>query len=85
MYIHNSAIKLRIINTKLTFSFFQSVLEICALWANVAGCIVTFYKVNRTASYIMTPYLGWLTLATALTYNIYKNNSEISDKPVKDK
>lgn len=28
----------------------------------------------------MIPYLGWLSLATALTYNIYKNNPEISDK-----
>lgn len=28
----------------------------------------------------MIPYLGWLSLATALTYNIYKNNPEKSDK-----
>lgn len=62
----------------------QSLVEICALWTNVAGCIVTFYKVNRIASYIMVPYLGWLSLATALTYNIFKNNPEISDELIKD-
>lgn len=32
----------------------------------------------------MVPYLGWLSLATALTYNIFKNNPEISDKLIKD-
>lgn len=32
----------------------------------------------------MIPYLGWLSLATALTYDIYKNNSDVSDKVIKD-
>jgi len=32
----------------------------------------------------MIPYLGWLSLATALTYNIYKNNPDILNK-IKDK
>ncbi|NP_001155576.1 translocator protein-like [Acyrthosiphon pisum] len=67
----------------LFFEFHQlkwSLVEICVLWTNVAGCIVTFYQINKVASYLMIPYLGWLSLATALTYNIYKNNPEILDK-----
>jgi len=32
----------------------------------------------------MIPYLGWLSLATALTYNIYINNPDISNKVIKD-
>ncbi|KAL5232739.1 hypothetical protein ACI65C_000149 [Semiaphis heraclei] len=69
--------------TPLFFEFHQlkwSLVEICVLWTNVAGCIVTFHKINKVASYLMIPYLGWLSLATALTYNIYKNNPEISAK-----
>lgn len=58
--------------------------EICALWINVMGCVITFFKVNKVASYIMIPYLGWLSLATALTYNIYTHNPESSDKVIKD-
>ncbi|XP_016662656.1 translocator protein [Acyrthosiphon pisum] len=54
--------------------------EICVLWINIASCIVTFYKINKVASYLMIPYLGWVSYATALTYYIYKNNPEISDK-----
>lgn len=36
------------------------------------------------ASYIMIPYLGWLSLATALTYNIYIHNPDSPDKDIKD-
>ncbi|CAI6353329.1 unnamed protein product [Macrosiphum euphorbiae] len=54
--------------------------EICVLWINIAGCIVTFYKINKVASYLMIPYLGWVSFATALSYYVYKNNPEISDK-----
>jgi len=61
-------------------NLFQGLVEICVLWTNVAGCIVTFYKINQVASYLMIPYLGWLSFATALSYYIYKNNPEISDK-----
>lgn len=62
----------------------QSLIEICVLGINAAGCTVAFYKINKIASYLMIPYLGWLSLATALTYNIYKNNPEISDQTKKD-
>ncbi|VVC28761.1 TspO/MBR-related protein [Cinara cedri] len=63
----------------LFFEFHQlkwSFIEICGLWLNVFGCIVAFYEINKIASFIMIPYLGWLTLATSLTYYIYKNNPE---------
>lgn len=62
------------------FFFPQSLIEISILWVNVAGCITGFHGINKLASYIMIPYLGWLSLATALTYSIYKNNPEIKDE-----
>ncbi|GAV06154.1 hypothetical protein RvY_16182 [Ramazzottius varieornatus] len=48
--------------------------EICALWVAIASCIIIFYPLNKVASYLMMPYLAWVTLATALNYRIAKDN-----------
>ena len=48
--------------------------EICLLWLNIAGCVYTFFPINRTAAGLMLPYLGWITLATALNYSIWQMN-----------
>lgn len=37
---------------------------------------VSWYKVNKTAAYLMIPYLAWLTLASALNYRIWKDNRD---------
>jgi len=47
-----------------------------ALWSNVVACGISFYKVNRTAGYLMLPYVGWVTLTTLLSYAIYRDNLE---------
>ncbi|XP_068026923.1 translocator protein [Melanerpes formicivorus] len=31
-------------------------------------------KINKTAAYLMVPYLAWLTMAAALNYRIWKDN-----------
>ncbi|XP_023345705.1 translocator protein [Eurytemora carolleeae] len=49
---------------------------ICALWVNVAACGLSFYGVNKTAGYLMAPYLAWLSLATMLNYSIWKMNGD---------
>ncbi|ESO87321.1 hypothetical protein LOTGIDRAFT_210696 [Lottia gigantea] len=54
-------------------------IEIGVLWGTVAATIVSFHPVNTTASYLLIPYLGWLTLASALTFNIWKNNKDRRD------
>jgi len=51
---------------------------ITALWANVAACGVSFYGINKTAGLLFAPYLAWVSLATALSYWIWKENG---DKP----
>lgn len=48
--------------------------EICLLWLNIAGCVYTFYPINKVAAGLMLPYLGWVTLATALNYTIWQMN-----------
>ena len=59
-------------NVKLAF------FEISALWVNVAVCGLKFYSINKTAGLLFVPYLAWVTLATALTFNVWKKNG---DKP----
>ncbi|XP_029200803.2 translocator protein-like [Acropora muricata] len=48
--------------------------EICVLWLNIAGCLYTFYPINKTAAGLLLPYLGWVTLATALNYKMWQMN-----------
>jgi benzodiazapine receptor len=44
--------------------------DIVALWCVIAATIVAFAKVNRTAAYLLIPYLLWVTFATFLNYRI---------------
>ena len=57
-----------------TFFFKQAFGEICLLWLNIAGCVYTFSTINKLAAGLLLPYLGWVTLATALNYTIWQMN-----------
>ncbi|XP_049770530.1 translocator protein-like [Schistocerca cancellata] len=59
-----------------------SLVDITLLWANVAACGYSFYGINAVAGYLFVPYFLWVTLATALNYQIYKLNC--TDKGSKD-
>ncbi|XP_046994938.1 translocator protein-like [Schistocerca americana] len=59
-----------------------SLLEIGVLWGNAAACGYYFFKINPIAGYIFIPYMAWLTLATALTYSVWRENSK--EKEAKD-
>uniref|UniRef100_A0A2C9K612 Translocator protein n=1 Tax=Biomphalaria glabrata TaxID=6526 RepID=A0A2C9K612_BIOGL len=50
--------------------------EIVCLWGSIAGTVYLFHGVNERAAYMMLPYLGWVTFATALTFRIWRDNSE---------
>ena len=56
-----------------------SLIEIGLLWSVAGACGYAFWKVNKTAGYLFIPYMGWLTLATALTYKIWKDNKDKID------
>ncbi|XP_046382545.1 translocator protein-like [Ischnura elegans] len=53
-----------------------SLVDMSFLWCNVAACIFEFWKINKTAGILMTPYLAWLTLALSLNYCIWRDNKE---------
>ncbi|XP_050390104.2 translocator protein [Patella vulgata] len=54
-------------------------IEIGALWGTILATIITFNPINKTASYLLIPYLGWVSLASCLTYSIWKNNKDRRD------
>jgi len=56
-----------------------SLVEIIGLYGTVVACTASFWSVDKTAGMIMLPYLGWLSLATALTYCIWRDNKDKSE------
>lgn len=52
--------------------------DITALVGVLGATIYEFSKVDTLAAQLLIPYLGWVSFATALTYNILQNNPETS-------
>lgn len=65
------------LNTLWTFLFFglQSpflgLVEILILWIFILATIVVFYPINKTAAFLLVPYLAWVTFAAFLTCSIW--------------
>ncbi len=68
------------VNVIWTFAFFglentlYGVLAIIPLWVLIAATIYQFYKVDKWASYLLVPYIVWVTIATALNIAVYLLN-----------
>ncbi|OLY93361.1 TspO and MBR related proteins [Cnuella takakiae] len=50
-------------------------LEIIVLWIFILLTILAFFRINKTAGWLMVPYLLWVSFATALTATIWQMNS----------
>lgn len=67
---------------QLVFNFFWSILffgfhspilgliNILILWVLILITIIKFYKISKTASYLLIPYLLWVSFATILNLSI---------------
>lgn len=51
-----------------------SLLNIVVLWILIMMVMVKFYKIDQKASFILLPYLAWVSFATILNYNIFLLN-----------
>jgi tryptophan-rich sensory protein len=46
-------------------------LEIIILWLAILANIISFYKIYRPASYLLIPYILWVSFAAYLNYAIW--------------
>ncbi len=67
-------------NFNFNFLQLQAFLEILALWGAVAATGLKFYEIVPMAGYLFVPYLSWVSLATVLNFNIWKNNPASGSK-----
>jgi translocator protein len=47
---------------------------IVVLWLMIVGAIFLFWRIDRTAAYLLIPYLLWVSFASALNYGIGRLN-----------
>ena len=48
--------------------------EIVLLWFAIAGTIALFRRVNSATTWLLVPYLLWVSYATALTFALWRLN-----------
>lgn len=66
-----------VFNVAWSFLFFGlespllGLVDIVLLWIMIAVTIVLFYRVKKTTFFLLVPYIIWVSIATALNYNIY--------------
>lgn len=48
-----------------------ALIEIILLWLIIFETYLIFKKIDKTASYLLIPYLLWVSFATILTISIY--------------
>jgi benzodiazapine receptor len=46
-------------------------IDILLLWVMIAATIWAFYRVKKSAAYLLIPYIAWVSLASALNGAIY--------------
>lgn len=50
-----------------TLSFFELIL----IWVTILGMIITSYKIDKKSSYLLIPYLVWVSFAGILNFVIF--------------
>jgi tryptophan-rich sensory protein len=52
----------------------ESAIEISVMWVLIVVTMVLFGQIHRRASWMLTPYLAWVSFATVLNWTIYGLN-----------
>ncbi|MGB9175611.1 MAG: TspO/MBR family protein [Methanoregula sp.] len=69
-----------LLNVIWSFLFFGlespllGLIDILLLWVMIVATILAFYRVKKSAAYLLIPYLAWVTIAAALNGAIYFMN-----------
>lgn len=53
---------------------FFAFIEIVVLWILILLCVISFYKISKTASVLLIPYLLWVTFAAVLNFELWRLN-----------
>jgi tryptophan-rich sensory protein len=66
-----------VLNALWSYLFFRlhnlmlATIEVVLLWLMIFETYSQFAKINKTASYLMLPYLAWVSFASVLTASIW--------------
>ena len=69
-----------ILNTLWSYAFFglksplYGLIVIVPLWTAILLSILNFYRISKTAAFLLIPYIIWVSYATALNLSIYLLN-----------
>ncbi len=50
-------------------------IEIIILWLSILFTIVLFFRISRTAGYLLVPYILWVSFAALLNFSIWRLNA----------
>ncbi|MBW2986621.1 tryptophan-rich sensory protein, partial [Candidatus Woesearchaeota archaeon] len=45
-------------------------IELIFLWFAILGTIITFYRIDKKAAYLLIPYILWVSFAAILNFSI---------------
>jgi benzodiazapine receptor len=51
--------------------------EILVLWLLILATAAAFWRISRVAAWLLVPYLAWVAFATALTWAIWRSNTQL--------
>lgn len=69
-----------ILNTLWSIVFFGlhnpggALVEIVFLWLAILATIIAFYKISKTAAWLLLPYIAWISFAAYLNFTIWALN-----------
>jgi translocator protein len=69
-----------VLNAAWSIAFFGmqntglALLVIALLWVSILILIIRFYKINKLASYLLIPYILWVSFASVLNFSIWQLN-----------